>query len=413
MPGRPLSAVLREPVLLRVAGETAFARGRELHQHGHVAELSFTASLAAAMVADGAEYSVTITSEEGELDSACSCPASAGGLLCAHGVAAALAWLEWRKSGQSKKAPRAAAKASLEESLAALPPPVLVKMLLEVASQSPLARQTLERLAALHGARGQDITGLRKGIALQLASTGRGAVRGAADLAQRLLRIRNDLGAVLQSGNLYGALDLWEYAMEHIGRFRITSSFAHQMADIVAQSDAFHAALCRQTAIQPAALAHRLLRLITDSRYQVIVQPAESHGELLGEEGLRALQSILPDAAPLHLFRAVDVALGDATHFHRAIARRRDRAQARDYLALARIHAEQGDVASAAAAAEEGLQHCAWDRRSLEDAMAAWRVAATGGSPPTRSEADPPSPPSPAAKGRSARPRSRSAPPRD
>jgi hypothetical protein len=286
--------------------------------------------------------------------------------------------LEWRKSGG--KAPKVARKKklTLEESLALLPAELLVKILLEVAAQHPLAKSALQRLAALHSRDGVDLTGLRKSIALQLTSSGKAGYKNMIELERRLEGIEKDIRQVLASGNAYGALELCEYVLEYIGKMLLTSSSPYQLGDLRKRYEAFHRELTEAARPDTAALARRLLRLIVASHYQVFPDPAASHGVLLGPQGLRDLQALLEPSAPLHLIRTIDVALGDADHFRQAIQRSLNYTRSRDFVALARIHAAQGDFAAAIRAAEEGLGRFGWDRRDLEGAIVEWLSASQG-----------------------------------
>ena len=369
MPG-PLDSVIKEKVLQRLAGERAYQRGCELHHHAHVQPSEFTAELAAADVLDGATRSVTLTSEVGELDPACPCPEAEGGLLCEHGVATALAWLDWRKSGKKAK-PVRKKKLSIEESLALLPPERMVRMILDVAASHPLAKAELRRLLALHSTQGLDVAELGKSITTQLAAGGKLAIRKLPDLLVRVAQVERDIRQVLAGGSAYAALELCEVALVRIIKLsRSLSRYWNDMIESQTRFEKLHAEAAEAARPTPAELAERIARVMRLAAPEsVFVQVGQTHGALLGTEGLRALQALLPPAPfAIDLNISMCVALGDCVLLRRAIEAHHAPNSAH-YLALANLHATQGDLAAAIQAAEDGSAKIHWNKQPMQDAM--------------------------------------------
>lgn len=379
MPGS-LDSVIKEKVLQRLAGDRAFQRGCELNQHAHVQPSEFTPDLAAADVVDGATYSVTLTSEVGELDPACPCPAAEGGLLCEHGVATALAWIEWRKSSKKVK-PVRKKKLSVEESLALLPPERLVRMILDVAAAHPLASSALQRLLALHSTQGLDVAALRKSVTTQLAAGGKAAIRKLPELQARVTQVERDIRQVMAGGNPYAALELCEAAIVQIVKLsRSLSRFWNDILEAQARFERLHAEAAEAARPAPAELAERIARVMQLAAPEaVFVQVGQTHGAALGMEGLRALQALLPPAPfAINLNVSMCVALGDTVLLRRAIEAHPG-PNAEHYLALANLHALQGDLAGAIQAAEDGIAKVRWDKEVLERAILLWVTDSRGG----------------------------------
>ncbi len=380
MPGA-LESVIKEKVLQRLAGERAYQRGCELHQHAHVLPSEFTPDLAAADVQDGATRSVTLTSEAGELDPACPCPEAEGGLLCEHGVATALAWLDWRKSGKKPK-PVRKKKLTIEESLALLPPERLVRMILDVAAAHPLANAALQRLLALHSTQGLDVAALRKSITTQLAAGGKTAIRKVPELQARVVQVERDIRQVMAGGNPYAALDLCEVALAQI--IKLTRSMDRYWNDLLqcqARFELLHAEAAEAARPAPAELAERIARLMAlAAPMALFTQVGQTHGAALGVEGLRELQSLLP-ANPLaiNLNVSICVSLGDTALLRRAIEAHPS-PNASHYLALANLHLTQGNMAAAIQAAEDGIAKVRWDRQPIYDAILPWIATTRGAS---------------------------------
>ena len=378
MPG-PLDSVIKEKVLQRLAGERAYQRGCELHQHAHVQPSEFTSDLAAADVLDGAARSVTLTSEAGELDPACPCPEAEGGLLCEHGVATALAWLDWRKSGKKIK-PVRKKKLSIEESLALLPPERLVRMLLDVAAAHPLANAALQRFAALHSTQGIDVAALRKSITTQLAAGGKTAIRKITELQSRVVLVERDIRLVMAGGNPYAALELCEVALAQV--IKLTRSMDRYWNDMIqsqARFEQLHAEAAEAAHPAPAELAERIARLMAlAAPAAMFANVGQTHGAALGTEGMRALQALLPsNPLAINLNVSICVFLGDTALLRRAIEAHPN-PNASHYVALANLHAAQGDLAAAIQAAEDGLAKVRWEKQPLQQVILPWIAAERG-----------------------------------
>lgn len=378
MPG-PLDSVIKERVLERLAGERAYQRGCELHQHAHVQPAEFTPELAAADVLDGPTHSVTLTSEDGELDPACPCPAAEGGLLCEHGVATALAWLDWRKSGKKVK-PARKKKLSIEESLALLPPERLVRMILDVAAAHPLATVAMQRMVALHSTQGIDLAALRKNFMTQLAASGKIAIRKLPEFVVRVAQVERDIRQVMEGGNAYAALDLCEVALGQIVKLnRSMSRYSDDVIGSQARFEKLHAEIAEVARPASAELAERIARVMEAAApSSVFVQVGQTHGALLGMEGLRALQALLPPAPfAIDLNVSMCVALGD-TGLLRSAIEAHPSPGAEHYLALGNLHAKQGDLAAAIQAAEDGVIKVRWNKQPMLQAILPWVATLRG-----------------------------------
>lgn len=378
MPG-PLESIIKEKVLQRLAGERAYQRGCELLQHAHVQPSDFTTDLAAADVLDGATRSVTLTSEAGELDPACPCPGAEGGLLCEHGVATALAWLEWRKSGKKTK-PARKKKLSLEESLAQLPPERLVRILLDVAATHPLANAALQRSVAMNSGGGVDVAALRKTVATQLAAGGKTAIRKVQDLQARVTQVERDIRQVMAGGNPYAALDLCEVALAQL--IKLTRSMDRYWNDLITFERHFeqlHAEAAAAAHPAPVELAERIARLIAlAAPMAAFAEVGQTHGASLGETGLRALQALLPDnPLALNLNVSICEGLGD-TALMRSAIEAHPSPNASHWAALAQLHFQKGDLPKAIQAAEDGMQRVRWDKQPLQKVLLPWIAIAQG-----------------------------------
>jgi tetratricopeptide (TPR) repeat protein len=386
-----LKSVLKEAVLRRLAGETRYLRGSELHEHGHVTMTALSEDEAVGSVLDGEKFEAALFSEAGELDASCECEASQGGLLCEHGVAVGLEWL--KNAPGRKPARKAPARAMTDEQLAQalreMPQERLVRLTLEVAASHPLAAAALRRATAIRfeagGDRGPHLPTLKQAVAALLTASGSTAARSWPELRVRLDQVMKDLRGLIDSGSAFAAMELAEDAIFRTLRLERSKAYqAFPFRQSLRDLGELHAAAVRAARPAPQALAARLVNAVLQARGEFFRSAATDFAEELGRDGLLAYRESV-DAMPARsqndprlaecvrglqpdLLVAVDCALGDHDHLRRFLDQRGRRCEPRFWLELARLHIAAGRMAEAIEAAKRGIEMSGnYDATCLKD----------------------------------------------
>jgi len=261
------------------AASGAFRRGEALARAHGVLEHTGSADTATGRVAgsDGA-YRVEVTLDAAGLGGQCECIARMSVAVCKHMVALALvAFAETTPRG-----------ASLDQTIAGLPPTTLVGLLADLARRDPAVRRRVEAMAA---ALGGDLDVRELGRAITRATTAprdpswRGAI-GVADRAQEVLGLLRGL----VDARAPEAPGLVEHLIGRIDRLlgRVDDSGGH-LGTIQAETRDLHLAACQAAPPSPAALARTLVGIASGTEWDWVHDAPERYREILGPAGLDAL----------------------------------------------------------------------------------------------------------------------------
>ena len=196
----------------------------------------------------------------------------------------------------------------------------------------------------------------------------------------RVDQAERDIRQVMAGGN-HTRHDLCEVALAKI--IKLNRSQNRYWVETVKGQPRFeklHAEAAEAARPAPAELAERIARVMLPAApSSVFVEVGQTHGALLGTEGLRALQALLPPAQfAIDLKVSMCVALGD-TALLRGVIEAYAIPRPEHYLALANLHAKQGDLAAAIQAAEDGIVMLRWEKQPLQRAILPWFAKLRGG----------------------------------
>jgi hypothetical protein len=165
-PSKAFTAALARPVLNRLATIPVFQQGQELLQHRRVVGLLVESDEAAASIED---HLARLWMEDGFLQYECPCERGAQGLLCAHGVAVALAALAPKApTGKAKPKAKTIDVGSMDKILREQSSDTLAGLLLNWARQDDRLMQHLMTFAAQEGGFALDLRAYRAGLKKRL-----------------------------------------------------------------------------------------------------------------------------------------------------------------------------------------------------------------------------------------------------
>jgi uncharacterized Zn finger protein len=276
-----LSTVLNEPLVARLASPRSFERGEVYLEMGHVGPLRASAERVAATVQGTESYSVELSTADGRLRFACSCPVGVDGAFCKHCVAVALSWL--RDHGPPMPT-LDDARAHLET----LPPEALVELLIDHAHDDEgLARKLL--LVATRPASGEsaDMGSLRALIDQTFAHHGFVHYREVYGYVRGIEETIDVLDGLLAEERAAEVVELAEYALAVAERAldHIDDSDG-QMRDVIERLEALHLYACQRAAPDPVALAERLFTRELEGEWDVFHQAVARYAGVLGHAGL-------------------------------------------------------------------------------------------------------------------------------
>lgn len=273
--------------LLETAGAVAFKRGEDCLAEGHVAELEALDGRVMATVRGHLDYRVRLEAQGRALIADCTCPASERGAFCKHAVAAGLAWLEQRASGQGiAKAPAPAVTLQdVRAHLSRLDKEALVELFLEQAltDESLLERLRLE--AVRQRGAGSRAAALRE--ALDRAVTVRGFVpyAGTASFAAGIEAVAEEMKVFLRDGHGKEVVALSEHALAAVERaMESVDDSDGALGGVLHMLQAVHVEACRAAPPHPEALARRLFERALWEPYGVF-PGVVAYAEALGGRG--------------------------------------------------------------------------------------------------------------------------------
>ncbi len=201
---------LARPVLNRLATIPVFQQGQELLLHHHVTGLVLESDEAAANVDDGQKFLTRLWMEDGFLQYECACERGTQGLLCAHGVAVALAALEGKPAaGKAKAKPKTIDLAQTDKILREQSSDTLAGLLLNWARQDDRFLQHLMSFAALQGGLSIDLKSYRASLKKRLKRPNMSA--NAAEYRRFTKAVATEIQAIqalADQGQAYVALEL-------------------------------------------------------------------------------------------------------------------------------------------------------------------------------------------------------------
>jgi len=271
--------------LLRLAGDTAFARGLAYHQDGQVEILGSEPGRVLARVSGSEDYRSMLTGAGADIDGECSCPAFADRGFCKHLVATALAANEVVTDGE------AAGERALDRirrHLAAKGIDSLVEMIVDLAERDAVLFRALD-MAAASAADNDDTVFARFRGAIDDATRTGGYLhyREVAGWADAVEMVLDRIAELATDGRGTMALRLIDHAFSRIEEAigEIDDSDDHG-GGLLERAQGIHFAACRAVRPDPVALAGGLYDREVAGMWDTFHGAAAKYAEVLGEAGL-------------------------------------------------------------------------------------------------------------------------------
>ena len=274
--------------LRRLAGDLWFARGEAYFQEGRVSELREHQGKLTARIRGTRNYSVKLWTDEGGLQSSCSCPLGDDEQFCKHCVAVALAWIEdpeLDKNNGSRTG--ASSESDLLTFLEAQQKDTLVQMLLREASENQPLRERLRLEAARQNPAGIDLTVYRQLIAKATRTGGFVDYHSAHRYARRVDQAIDSISALLDDGHADAVVQLTEYSLTKLEKaIQHIDDSDGNMGDLLGRLQDLHYGASLRAGEDPEVLARRLFAWEIKSEWDTFSAASETYADVLGERGL-------------------------------------------------------------------------------------------------------------------------------
>jgi uncharacterized Zn finger protein len=283
----PFADILSPSVLVNLAGERFFERGKDYYRRGAVHSLTEFEGILTARVIGTSEYRVRFQAEgDGRLRYSCSCPVGADGLFCKHCVAVGVAWLE--EAVGERQPEKKGAGLTMDEVrtfLEGQEKEVLVRLILEQAMEDERLQGRLMMWAARSRSEGVDLATFRRVID-EAFDPGDLLDHGSIhDFAQGIEDIVRAIAELLEEGFARETIELSEYAMA-TAEGAMDYDAGGYVSGVLGDLEELHHAACKEGRPGPKALARRLFEWELRGHYDTFFEAANTYADVLGEEGL-------------------------------------------------------------------------------------------------------------------------------
>ena len=267
-----------------LAGNRAFARGKDYLDEGCVQILSLGSKRVVAQVSGTEEYRTVLTGRGADIDGECSCPAFEEG-FCKHMVATALAA---NAAGDGAEGQAEAALSRIREYLKTKPADQLVEMILDLAEQHPDFFNKLELDSALVQADDGTLeTRLRKAIDAATRTGTYVDYRQARGWSAGVEAALDAIAAIASGPRAAVALKLAEHAIQRIGEaFESIDDSDGHLGALLEHARAIHLAAALAARPEPVALARGLFKRETEDDFNAFGGIVADYADVLGEQGL-------------------------------------------------------------------------------------------------------------------------------
>jgi uncharacterized Zn finger protein len=284
-----LADFLDTATLLTEAGHDAFARGSSAMKGHRVRCLRASNDTIHATVDDGEYRRVCVWIEDGDLRHSCSCADGGAVAMCAHVVAAALAWRQSQTAGTTE--PSSSTERSAWASMRAQIEHLDKRDITELLSAYAQADERLVRHDAALSARnlpnGPSFARLHRMIDDAARPRALSSDQSAFEYARGLDEAVRVVQEILDERQPSAALELAEYAIDRIARacsqVRDDDGF---VVEVLERIEELHLAACREARPEPRALARWLFAQQMRMDADVFEDAALRYRDILGRDGL-------------------------------------------------------------------------------------------------------------------------------
>jgi tetratricopeptide (TPR) repeat protein len=382
-----LSDILDEDLLLDLAGDRYFERGVDYFEQGLVHSLVQYDEHIIAKVYGTKMYEVHLWLEDNTLMSRCNCPLGVDELFCKHCVAVGLAWIaEPPPYHPAEDMPTTAGTPmagtpmagttikDVRDYLSRQDHDTLVQLILDQAMEDSRWREQLLMKAASHRPGGADIGTFRKALRDAIATGGFIDYYAADAYADDVQSAVSGLADLLDQGYASDVIDLSEEAIGLLeDAFNSVDDSSGHLGIIMDQLQNLHYQACEIAQPNPQALAERLFHIEMNSGFGFFDNALETYADILGDDGRETyrhlvdadwekLPAIGADARHQFDYRrsklnrmkeTLVAATGNLEDLVAVISR--DLSQPARYLKIAQLYQDAGQLDTAIAWAERGL----------------------------------------------------------
>jgi uncharacterized Zn finger protein len=281
--------------LRNAAGDKVFERGEDYHADGLVDILTFSNSRVTAQVSGAEPYFVDLSSNKGELNGFCSCPAYLDHGFCKHMVATGLTANDHVPDDDAADSPD-----TIENLLRSLDHDALVKLVLDVARSDPKALRTLSFKTALISLADSDAPSLAKKLKREIKAATR--VSEFVDYDEvpawtaRVEDLIDSIEGLLTKGHGPLVMELAHLLHEQLNdAFAAIDDSDGHMGMLVSRTMELHLAACRLARPDPVQLAKDLFarEMEYDFGFEDTI---ETYADLLGDSGRQEMERLAAEA---------------------------------------------------------------------------------------------------------------------
>ncbi|MCE9584589.1 MAG: hypothetical protein K8T20_19030 [Planctomycetes bacterium] len=288
-----LAKMLTVETLRGLARNSRFRHGEDLLAASAVVEQCELGAILTAVVREAQPYEVRIVAGPRELEWSCSCSRATDGVFCAHIVAPGLAWL--RRGSTESREPEPSA-VEVEAFLASQKKSDLVRRIVTLADQDPVALRTLRLEVAAGRANtpaGLDTRVLRKALDSALRHPERRAWNEDEVYARGIETVVDQVERLIETGHAKESVGLIEAALRGV-----ENAMAHLSGEGIGvqllreRLEAMHVRACTAAPPEPEDLARSLFAWALSGAWDTFSDAPVLYRDVLGDRGLAVYRSL-------------------------------------------------------------------------------------------------------------------------
>lgn len=286
---------LTEQLLLDLAADPTFSRGKEYFLNERVHDLNFRHHHARALVQGSSVYRVHLRYSDGELEAECTCPAADDVEVCKHAVAVGLAWIAARE-GQAAATPDPAERSRKLDpfaSLSTLSSADLVALIRKWSDELPDLAHRLELYAATQKTSKSDPSALRASIKRTIHSRRFIEYHLMPNFVRRVEAVVEALEQAAPGLSATDLVELVELALAATENVVANADDSNgELSAVLRSLEDLHLRTCARGGLDLEALGERIFRWEMDSDYDVFHDAATKYAQVFGDVGRAAYRRL-------------------------------------------------------------------------------------------------------------------------